>query len=166
MPDNIKQTDIDRIKQSLVPDLAEMIEKAFDKQDKRLTALFDKDFGYMKETLDQHKNWHSDHFKKDDKLLERQTANKEALEKQITDSRISTIKELEGSIVAVESAIKESIKINTEKDEQRDIAISELSQRITVIESESRGKHSLIAIVIAVIGAVAAIGAIIIEWPK
>lgn len=166
MPDNIKQTDIDRIKQSLVPDLAEMIEKAFDKQDKRLTALFDKDFGYMKETLDQHKNWHSDHFKKDDKLLERQTANKEALEKQITDSRISTIKELEGSIVAVESAIKESIKINTEKDEQRDITISELSQRITVIESESRGKHSLIAIVIAVIGAVAAIGAIIIEWPK
>lgn len=143
----ISQADIERIRQTLLPELAEMIEKAFEKQDKRLTALFDKDFGHMKETLDQHRNWHDDHFKKDDKLLEKQTFNKEVLEKQITDSRISTIQEI------------------SRENEKQDETISRLSDRVTIIESEARGKHSLIALVIAIIGAIGAIGAVIMAAP-
>lgn len=128
----LTQEDIDRIKQSLLVDLTKIIQDGFDRQDERLTKLFDKDFEHIKESLTQHKKWHEKHFERADKF-----------DSRISDAQLGTRHE-----------------VASENDKQN-VIIAELtktitanSDRLTVIESEARGKHAQLALIIAVVGAV------------
>ncbi len=128
----LTQEDIDRIKQSLLVDLTKIIQDGFDRQDERLTKLFDKDFEHIKESLTQHKKWHEKHFDRAD-----------TFDNRINDVQLGTRHEVEAENDKQNVIIAELTK-----------AIAANSDRLTVIESEARGKHTLIASITAIVGTV------------
>ncbi len=123
-----------RITANVLAGVQAKIETEFEKHEARLIAGMSKDFAFFKEILDQHKEWHKKHFEKTDTIRETQSKNKEVLEAQITDSRISTIREI------------------SRENEKQDELISKLSDRITTIESEARGRHSQLLTIISIVG--------------
>ncbi len=121
-----------RITANVLAGVVDRLEAAFEKQEKRLTALFDKDFEYIKESLAQHKKWHEKHFERAD-----------TFDNRISDAQLGTRHEVEA----------ENDKQNlTIADNTKGIAAN--ADRLTVIESEARGKHTLIASITAIIGTV------------
>ncbi len=121
-----------RITANVLAGVVDRLDAAFEKQEKRLTALFDKDFEYIKESLAQHKKWHEKHFEREDKF-----------DKRISDAQLGTRHEVEAENDKQNVIIAELTK-----------AITANSDRLTVIESEARGKHAQLALIIAVVGAV------------
>ncbi len=128
-----------RITANVLAGVLDKIEAAFDKQEQRLTALFDKDFDHIdkdfdhiKESLSQHKKWHEKQF---DRL--------DGFDQKITDARMGIREE----------AIAGNDKQNAITAENTK-AIAVNSDRLTTIESEARAKHGQIALIIAIIGTV------------
>ncbi len=121
-----------RITANVLAGVLDKIEAAFDKQEQRLTALFDKDFDHVKESLAQHKKWHEKQF---DRL--------DGFDQKITDARMGIREEVDTGNDKQDSNIAENTK-----------AITANSDRLTVIESEARGKHAQFALIIAVVGTV------------
>ncbi len=121
-----------RITANVLAGVLDKIEAAFDKQEQRLTALFDKDFDHIKESLTQHKKWHEKQF---DRL--------DGFDQKITDARMGIREE----------AIAGNDKQNAITAENTK-AIAVNSDRLTTIESEARAKHGQIALIIAIIGTV------------
>ncbi len=103
-----------RITANVLAGVLDRLDAAFERQEQRLTTLFDKDFEYIKESLTQHKKWHEKHFEHADTFPQK-----------ITDA-----------------------------NEKQDLIIASNSDRLTVIESEARGKHAQFALIIAVVGTV------------
>ncbi len=121
-----------RITATVLAGVADRIESGFEKQEQRLIALFDKDFEYIKESLAQHKKWHEKHFDRAD-----------TFDNRISDAQLGTRHEVEA----------ENDKQNlTIADNTKGIATN--ADRLTAIESEARGKHAQLALIIAVVGAV------------
>ncbi len=131
----VTHSDLEQLKSS--------IESSLEKMENRIMAFLANDREHIKEDLSQHKEWHKQHFEKSDKITEKLTDTKETLEKQITESRISVTTEVKSD------------------NEKQDSAISSLIERVTVIESTTRGKHSQIAMIISIVGGVAAVVAVI-----
>ncbi len=121
-----------RITANVLAGVVDRLDAAFEKQEKRLTALFDKDFEYIKESLAQHKKWHEKHFERAD-----------TFDNRISDAQLGTRHEVEAENDKQNVIIAELTK-----------AITANSDRLTVIESEARGKHAQLALIIAVVGAV------------
>ncbi len=119
-----------RITANVLAGVLDKIEAAFDKQEQRLTALFDKDFEHIKESLTQHKKWHEKQF---DRL--------DGFDQKITSARIGIREEVDTGNDKQDAIIAENTK-----------AISANSDRLTIIESEARGKHAQLALIIAVVG--------------
>ncbi len=121
-----------RITANVLAGVVDRLEAAFEKQEKRLTALFDKDFEHIKENLAQHKKWHEKHFERADMF-----------DSRISDAQLGTRHEVEAENDKQNAITAENTK-----------AITVNSDRLTTIESEARGKHAQLALIIAVVGAV------------
>ncbi len=126
--------DIDQLEQRITANVLagvlDKLEAAFEKHEQRLIALFDKDFEHIKESLLQHKKWHEKQF---DRL--------DGFDQKITDARMGIREEVDAGNDKQDTNIAENTK-----------AITANSDRLTVIESEARGKHAQLALIIAVIG--------------
>ncbi len=132
---HVTHNDLEQLKSS--------IESSLEKMESRIMAFLANDREHIKEDLNQHREWHKQHFEKSDKITEKLTDTKENLEKQITESRVSVTTEVRSD------------------SEKQDNIINSLSKRVTIIESTAQGKHSQIAMIISIVGVLAAVGAVI-----
>ncbi len=131
----VTHSDLEQLKSS--------IESGLEKMENRIMTFLANDREHIKDDLNQHKEWHGKHFDETKDLRAKITDTKEILGKQITDSRVSLTQDVRG------------------ENEKQDNAINSLGDRLTAIESASRGKHSQIAMAISIVGVLAAVGAVI-----